>query len=201
MIVRLSAALLATRRLTLVAIPTAAAQPAAAIGQPLPDATLRDGTVTVRVVAGDRSQPVTGVDVTVTLAAADGQGTPEEKTARTDAEGRATFTDIAMGTLVQGRSVRGEDAPIESGQFPMPQSGGIRADAVDQADGRRRAGDGRRRRRWPADEPAGDERPAAARGQRSARHRHGAAQLRRLRRRAGGQRAGGDRRGTATISW
>lgn len=122
--VRLSAALIAAT-FALVAIPAAEAQPAAAIGQPLPDASLRDGTVTVRVIAGDRSQPVTGVEITVTLAAANGQGTPEEKRARTDAEGRATFTDIAMGTLVKA-SVPGEDAPIESGQFPMPQSGGIR---------------------------------------------------------------------------
>ncbi len=128
MIVRLSAALIAAMcaaTCALVAIPTAAAQPAAAIGQPLPDSSLRDGTITVRIIAGDRSQPVTGAEITLTLAAPNGQGTPEEKRARTDAEGRAQFTDIAMGTLVKA-SIPGEAQPIESSQFPMPQSGGIR---------------------------------------------------------------------------
>ena len=124
MIVRLSAALIAAT-VALFAIPAATAQPAAAIGQPLPDSSLRDGTVSVRIIAGDRAQPVTGAEITLSLAAPNGQGEPEVQRARTDAEGRATFTDIAMNTLVKA-SVAGADKPIESSQFPMPQSGGIR---------------------------------------------------------------------------
>ncbi|MBK7198974.1 MAG: hypothetical protein IPH80_41560 [Myxococcales bacterium] len=128
MIVRLSAALIAAMCRDLRAGRDPDGRGAACRGDrpaAAPDSSLRDGTLTVRIIAGDRSQPVTGAEITLTLAAPNGQGTPEEKRARTDAEGRAQFTDIAMGTLVKA-SIPGEAQPIESSQFPMPQSGGIR---------------------------------------------------------------------------
>lgn len=102
------------------------AQPAAAMGQPLPDTALKDGTVVVRVIAGDRTNAVTGAEVTISISAPDGQGTPEERRARTDAEGRATFDGLAMGVLIKA-TVPGEDgAVVGSTQFPMPQAGGVR---------------------------------------------------------------------------
>ena len=127
MIARLMFAVaLATTAVTVAALPDAAAQPAAAIGKPLPDPSLRDGVLMVRVVSADRTTPVTGTDVTLKLTAPDGQGAPVERTARTDTEGRASFADIAMGTLVQARIVGVDDAQVTSSQFPMPQSGGVR---------------------------------------------------------------------------
>lgn len=127
MIARLMFAVaLATTAVTVTALPDAAAQPAAAIGKPLPDPSLRDGVLMVRVIGADRATPVTGADVTLKLTSPDGQGAPIERTARTDAEGRASFADIAMGTLVQARIVGVDDAQVTSSQFPMPQSGGVR---------------------------------------------------------------------------
>jgi len=79
----------------------------------------------VRVIGADRATPVTGADVTLKLTSADGQGSVE-RTARTDAEGRASFADIPMGTLVQARIVGVDDAQVTSSQFPMPESGGMR---------------------------------------------------------------------------
>lgn len=104
----------------------AAAQPAAAMGRPLPDASLRDGMVVIRVVDGDASKPVTGADVTLVIARADGQGQPIEKTARTDPEGRATFTDVEMRMMVKAETPGAEGATISSSPFPMPETGGIR---------------------------------------------------------------------------
>ena len=127
MIARLMFAVaLATTAVTLVATSDAVAQPAAAMGKPLPDPSLRDGVVMVRVVGADRAAPVTGTDVTLKLTAPDGQGAPVEKTARTDVEGRASFADIAMGTLVQARIAGVDATEVTSSQFPMPQSGGVR---------------------------------------------------------------------------
>jgi hypothetical protein len=104
----------------------AAAQPVAAMGRPLPDASLRDGMVVIRVVDGDASKPVTGADVTLVIARADGQGEPIEKTARTDPEGRATFTDVEMRMMVKAETPGAEGATISSSPFPMPETGGIR---------------------------------------------------------------------------
>lgn len=105
--------------------PAAQAQPAAAIGKPLPDTSLRDGTVVVRVVDADRAA-VTGAEVTLILAAANGQGAPIEQRARTDAEGRASFTDVGMGVLVKATAPGLDGATVTSVQFPMPQTNGVR---------------------------------------------------------------------------
>jgi hypothetical protein len=102
------------------------AQPAAAVGKPLPDGSLRDGTVAVRVIAGDRSKPVTGADVTLTLTPPDGVSPPVTQVARTDAEGRAQFADVPENVQVR-LSVAGSDGKdIVSSPFPQPQTGGVR---------------------------------------------------------------------------
>ncbi|MEZ4399929.1 MAG: carboxypeptidase-like regulatory domain-containing protein [Kofleriaceae bacterium] len=119
-------AALAALALASVAAPPAQAQPAAAIGKPLPDGQARDGTVMVRVIAGSPSSPVPGVEVALTLTRPDGQGEPEVMTATTDAEGRATFSDVAMGLQVKASTAGEPDAPSASVTFPMPQSGGVR---------------------------------------------------------------------------
>src|SRR5262245_2163669 len=76
----------------------AAAQPAAAIGHPLPAQELATGTVSVRVIAGSPTKNVIGVDVTL-----DVNGTPRQ--ARTDAGGRAIFKDLPAGATVQAKIV------------------------------------------------------------------------------------------------
>jgi hypothetical protein len=50
----------------------AEAQPAEAIGKPLPDPKLRDGTVVLRVIAGDANKPASGVEATLMLTPPDG---------------------------------------------------------------------------------------------------------------------------------
>ena len=101
------------------------AQPAEAIGRPLPDASLRDGTVMVRLIAGDRSKPVSDAEVTITISSQDGSGTPTEKRARTDADGRATFVDVPDGMRVR-ISAPGDDGVVTATPFPMPMTGGVR---------------------------------------------------------------------------
>ncbi|MBC7978851.1 MAG: hypothetical protein H7138_28030, partial [Myxococcales bacterium] len=49
----------------------ATAQPAAALGKPLPSPDLAVGTISVRIVAGSMSSPVVGTDVTLVV-----NGTP-----------------------------------------------------------------------------------------------------------------------------
>jgi hypothetical protein len=102
----------------LVAVTPASAQMFGALGKPLPSGELPNGTLSVRVIQGDASQPAIGVDVTVTVA---GSG----RAARTDSEGRALFPGIPAGATVQA-SVRGPDGEIKSDQFPFPDKGGVR---------------------------------------------------------------------------
>src|SRR6185503_2499396 len=70
--------------------PAAAQPPAAALGHPLPDASLAAGTISVRVVAGSPAAAVTGSEVTLLV-----NGAP--RIARTDASGRAMFADLPAG--------------------------------------------------------------------------------------------------------
>ncbi len=103
----------------------AVAQPAEAIGQPLPDPTARDGTIGVRVVAGDRSKPVSGTEVTLRITPPDGTSPEMERRARTDADGRATFTNVSPNAMVQA-AVPGEDGEMTSSRFAMPGTGGAK---------------------------------------------------------------------------
>jgi hypothetical protein len=97
----------------------ALAQPAMALGQPLPDASMATGTVTVRVVAGTPAAPVVEAEVTLAVG-----GQP--RTARTDGSGRATFRDLPAGATVQASIVDAEQKPQSSIAFPVPPSGGTR---------------------------------------------------------------------------
>lgn len=97
-----------------------AAQPAMALGKPLPDGKLPTGTITVRVVDGSPSSPVAGTDVTLLV-----NGQP--RTARTDATGRATFAGLPVGGAVQAKLPGAEDRDeVASETFPVPGQGGAR---------------------------------------------------------------------------
>lgn len=108
--------------------PPVAAQPAAAIGQPLPDPQLRDGTVSLRVIAGDPQKPVSGVEATLVATPPDGTSPPLARRARTDADGRVSFADVSPDATVQLKvpSEAAERGEVESVRFPMPASGGVR---------------------------------------------------------------------------
>ncbi len=102
-----------------VAPATINAQPAAAIGHPLPDGQLSVGTISVRVIAGAPSIPVTGADVTLLV-------NNEPRQARTDAAGRATFAGLAPGATVQAQIKDSDGKDISSDAFPVPDEGGAR---------------------------------------------------------------------------
>lgn len=95
------------------------AQPAFAIGKPLPDTKAPTGTVIVRVIAGSSSTPAVGVDVTLDVA-----GTPRQ--ARTDASGRATFAGLTAGASVVAKVLDEDKKEIASDPFPVPDQGGVR---------------------------------------------------------------------------
>ncbi len=94
------------------------AQPAMALGHPLPDGNLAAGTISVRVIAGP-GVPVTGVEVTLKV-------NNEPRTARTDAAGRATFAGLPAGATVQAQVADADGKPISSDAFPVPDEGGAR---------------------------------------------------------------------------
>jgi hypothetical protein len=104
--------------LALAAAP-AHAQPAEALGKPLMAADLPVGTVTVRVIVGDPSAVAAGHDVTLVV-----NGAP--RTARTDAEGRATFGGLPAGATVQARIAGADGAEVASEQFAIPGGSGAR---------------------------------------------------------------------------
>jgi hypothetical protein len=98
---------------------TAHAQPAFAIGKPLPDGNVPTGTVVVRVIAGSSSAPEVGADVTLVV-----NGTPRQ--ARTDASGRATFAGLAAGATVVAKILDADKKEISADPFPIPSQGGTR---------------------------------------------------------------------------
>lgn len=100
------------------ALSPAHAQVAAAIGTPLPVSGDPAGQVTVRVVDGDPSVPAAGLDVTL-----DVSGTP--RVVRTDASGRATFTQVPAGASAAVK-VPGRNGEQVSKPFSVPPSGGVR---------------------------------------------------------------------------
>ena len=67
--------------------------PKAMSGMPLPVADLPAGTVTARVIRGQLSNPLEGQTVELTGAGA-------QKTSKTDAAGRATFSGLTPGSRV-----------------------------------------------------------------------------------------------------
>ncbi|MGE0548080.1 MAG: carboxypeptidase-like regulatory domain-containing protein [Kofleriaceae bacterium] len=94
------------------------AQPADALGQPLPNPKLETGTITVRVIDGSVTAVVSGADVTLTV-----NDTP--RTARTDASGRATFAGVAPGSKVQAEIKDAQNQKLTSAMFPVPSAGGV----------------------------------------------------------------------------
>jgi hypothetical protein len=88
-----------------------------ASGIPRPVDDLPAGTVSIRVIRGDLSNPV--VNHPVELRVGD-----EARTQNTDAEGRADFVVATAGTLRASTTVDGQR--LESQPFPAPGKGGIR---------------------------------------------------------------------------
>ena len=87
-------------------------------GIPLPGPDVPDGTVTVRVIRGQLTNPLPGQTVELT-----GAGAP--KTAQTDDAGRATFSGLPAGARVKAAvTVAGQR--IESQEFTVAPSGGTR---------------------------------------------------------------------------
>jgi hypothetical protein len=101
------------------AVAPVAAQPAAALGKPLPSSDLPVGTVSVHVVAGSMSSPVVGTDVTLVV-----NGTPRQ--ARTDSAGRATFPGLPAGATVVAKALDEDKAEHLSEEFAIPDRGGMR---------------------------------------------------------------------------
>jgi hypothetical protein len=97
----------------------AIAQPAMALGQPLPDGSMAPGTITVRVIAGTPAAAVSNADVTLTV-----NGQPQ--IAKSDGSGRATFRDVPVGATVQATIVDEQQKPQTSVTFTVPPSGGTR---------------------------------------------------------------------------
>jgi hypothetical protein len=94
-----------------------AAQPAGAIGHPLPRPELPAGTLTVRVIAGEMSAPEAEHDVRLTV---DGV----VRIAQTDASGRALFAGLKPGAIVKA-ATDGEGTEVTSDEFPMPEDTGV----------------------------------------------------------------------------
>jgi hypothetical protein len=88
-------------------------------GMPLPVSDIPVGTVTVRLIRGQLTNPLPGE--TVELA---GPGM-SPRTAKSDESGRAQFTGLTPGTRVKASTtISGER--IESQEFEVPSAGGIR---------------------------------------------------------------------------
>ncbi|MEO8841757.1 MAG: carboxypeptidase-like regulatory domain-containing protein [Kofleriaceae bacterium] len=95
------------------------AQIAGALGHPLPAADLPTGTVSVKVIAGKISEPVSNVEVTLIV-----NGTPRE--ARTDSAGRAMFPNLPAGAKIQAKVQDEDNKDIESDEFALAADSGQR---------------------------------------------------------------------------
>jgi 5-hydroxyisourate hydrolase-like protein (transthyretin family) len=96
-----------------------------AMGKPLIDGNLEQGSVTVRVVDGELSKPLAGL--TVELVAAEGKNLA----ARTNPSGRATFSELKTDAAYVGRvkipdKDGGDDKILETEPFRVPAEGGVR---------------------------------------------------------------------------
>jgi hypothetical protein len=90
-----------------------------AAGMPLQDGTLAPGSLTVRIVQGDFTGNLSGIDVDLEVA---GEGA---KRAQTGADGRAAFAHLPIGASVTASAtVNGER--LQSEPFTMPADAGIR---------------------------------------------------------------------------
>ena len=92
--------------------------PSAIAGTPLPAPELANGTITVRVVKERMGNNVADQDVTLMIG-------PAKRTLKTDAQGRAQFSGLRTGDLVQATAtVDGET--LTSQEFAIPANGGVR---------------------------------------------------------------------------
>ena len=92
--------------------------PSAMAGLPLPAGDVPDASVTVRVLRERMGNNISGQAVTLRVGI-------ESRAATTDAQGRAQFTGLTAGALVQATAtVDGE--VLTSQEFPVPAKGGIR---------------------------------------------------------------------------
>jgi len=98
---------------------TAQAQMAGALGKPLPSPDLSAGTVSVRVIAGSPSSPVTGTEVTLLVNGA-------TRAARTDSAGRVFFKDLPPGAKVQAKVQSEDGKEFTSDEFDLPGDSGVR---------------------------------------------------------------------------
>ncbi len=87
-------------------------------GIPRPVDDVADGTIVVRLVREQLSNNIPNHQVEL-------HGDAKVLTARTDESGRATFTGVPAGTVVQAIAVV-DGERLESQPFPAPQRGGIR---------------------------------------------------------------------------
>lgn len=117
-LIRVAALVAMTLSFAALTATTAHAQMAGALGKPLPSPDLPPGSVSVRVVEGAPSSPVTGTEVTLVV-----NGTP--RLARTDSAGRAHFKDLPAGAKVQAK-VAGVDKEVASDEFTLPSDSGVR---------------------------------------------------------------------------
>lgn len=105
--------------LAVFATPAAAlAQPASAIGTPLPAPDMAVGTIIVRVVDGTAIAPTANIHVTLI-----GAGAPRD--AVTDAMGHVTFDHVPVGASVQVAAAS-PDPLAASTTFVVPAAGGTR---------------------------------------------------------------------------
>ncbi len=98
---------------------TSHAQMAGALGKPLPSPDMPAGSISVRVVAGAPSSPVTGTEVTLLV-------NGEPRAARTDSAGRAHFKDLPVGAKVQAKVADEDKKEIASDEFALPADTGVR---------------------------------------------------------------------------
>jgi hypothetical protein len=112
-------------------------------GMPLPVADMPAGSVTVRVLRGAISNPITGHQVEI-----QGDGAPV--TATTNETGRAEFKGLPVGTTVKAvTTVNGQR--LQSQEFAVPASGGVRVMLVAlDAESEKRAAEDRKLAEGPA---------------------------------------------------
>ena len=92
-------------------------------GRPLPDRGMPPGMVTVRVAKKTPATPAAGVEITALIE--NPGGDLKKRTAKTDAEGRATFESVPAGHRFHAEVVV-DGEKLATDTFPMPDTGGIR---------------------------------------------------------------------------
>jgi hypothetical protein len=92
--------------------------PSAIAGTPLPAPELPDRTITVRVVRERMGNNVAGQEVILTVGG-------DQRTLKTDEQGRAQFDGLTAGAAVQATTVV-DGETLTSQQFAVPARGGVR---------------------------------------------------------------------------